>query len=122
MGAFIREWWEVGAGIVTVLSMIIATLYKQHRERRREIARLKGRLSEIEHAHEKHEDICGQRWKALQDSNQKLEKRIDERHVQSVAMMDQRHTENVARFNRFETMLVELLTRHNMRQAPREGD
>lgn len=111
MGQLIRDWWEVVAGIATALGWIAASIYRRRRdrrgeierlerERRQELDRLTHRIDQAEHVHQKHEDLCGQRWNALRDSNDKLERHIEERHK-----------ENVDRFNRFEDMLLQLLAR-----------
>lgn len=107
----IKDWWHVIAGLGALMGMVGASVYKGHKQRRKEISILKFRLGRLENEHEAHKDSCALRWQQLRESNQRRDEHIDERH-----------RENQARFDRQDQMLVELLKRNDLRRGPRNGD
>jgi hypothetical protein len=113
MGQVIRDWWPIIAFWTAAIGWFCREMFMYFKRQYDAHDALEKRVTSAEFRHASHEDICSRRYGEIAIEFADIKERTAERHE-----------ENVQRFEKQDAMLVELLTRSNMRRETRhdEGD
>lgn len=79
------------------------------------VAALTAYIARVSGSHKAHEDLCAQRYAAIEQHQAQAEKASDERHALFVKVSDERHKENLDRLGSIDGKLQRIIEAHMFR-------